>query len=127
MAIRAATEILPGDPSAADPMDRISSCPDFFAPIYPAVPRGAAELVTSNTPPAFFAYTSDDGAPRSEGVKLYETLIQAGLQPELHIYARGGHGYGLGIYGGPIATWPARFIDWLGSMGFIGRDKDRPN
>jgi endo-1,4-beta-xylanase len=122
IAIRAATEILPGDPSAADPVERVSSRPDFFAPIYPAVPRDAVERVTSNTPPAFLTYTFDDGVPRSEGVKLYEALSQVGVPTELHIYAQGGHGYGMGIHGGPVATWPMRFIDWLNTTSLVDTD-----
>jgi len=62
-------------------------------------------------------YTYDDGVPRSRGVKLYEALSRAGVSAELHIYAKGGHGYGLGIHGGAVATWPETFHDRLETIG----------
>ncbi len=119
MAIRAATEILPGNPKAAGSLERVSSKPDFFAPIYPAVPKNIDQLITSNTPPAFLVYTHDDGVPRSGGVELYEALGRAGVRAELHIYAKGGHGYGLGIHGGAVAAWPEVFHNWLKTMGAV--------
>ncbi len=89
--------------------------------IYPSVPPEIESRIGSDIAPVFLAYTSDDNVPRSGGVKLYEALNQAGVSAELHIYATGGHGYGLGIHGGPIATWPTRFHDWLKAMEFIDR------
>jgi len=122
LSIKAAIEILPGDKLSKNVIEQESSRPDFFVPIYPAVPPDAIDKITDDNPPAFIACTFDDRSTVSLGsAKLYEALYQAGIPAELHIYAKGGHGYGLGIHGGPIATWPERLADWLKLMGVINK------
>src|SRR5690348_3767124 len=92
------------------------SRPDFAAPIYPLVPDDATP--PKNAPPLFIVQADDDKTvPTPENsVRLYEAWHKAGIAAELHIYSRGGHGFGMKKRGLPVDTWPARLIDWLRSQ-----------
>lgn len=95
------------------------SRPDFAAPIYPAIP---SELnVPRDAPPLFLVQANDDkSVPVLEhSVKLYEAWNRAGLPAELHIYVRGGHGFGMSHSGLPTETWVDRFSDWLALFGYL--------
>jgi acetyl esterase/lipase len=103
-----------GQPDAKDALDRISSRPDFVSLIYPAIPENIEKYVTQNTPPAFLVHADDDQrVPSAQSVRFYQALRNAQVRAELHVYATGGHGFGLGIYGGPAASWPQSFSEWL--------------
>ena len=102
-----------GQPEASDPVERTSCRPDFLALLYPAVPRGIEDRIDARTPPTFLAQADDDFLPTENSVRFYRALHAAKVPSELHIYARGGHGFGLGVRGGPAASWTARFADWL--------------
>jgi acetyl esterase/lipase len=112
---------------AVDEADQISCRPDFAVLIYPAyltVPdRGnkmAVELtVTSNTPPTFLAQTEDD-RERVENSIYYCLALKAARVPvELHVFASGGHGYGLRPSKNSVSGWPALAQQWLSSCGFL--------
>ena len=92
--------------------------------IYPGgvVKRGTTELspeirVTPQTPPCFFAHAGDDRVSPENSVAMYLALKRAGVPAELHIYASGGHGFGLRPTGKPAATWPKRCEEWLRDTG----------
>jgi endo-1,4-beta-xylanase len=114
----------PGAPKAADPIERQSSRPDFFALIY-----AGTDAVSRNhgwsretTPPAFLLCTSDDPfIDADELARLFVTLRSAGVSAELHLYSRGGHGFGVRNDRPTLAVsrWPARFLEWLGDRGFL--------
>lgn len=89
------------------------SRPDFAAPIYPVVPDDATP--PKNAPPLFMVQADDDKTvPTPENsVRLYQAWHKAGISAELHIYSRGGHGFGMKKRGLPVDTWSARLIDWL--------------
>lgn len=89
------------------------SRPDFAAPIYPAVPDDVTP--PKDAPPLFLVQADDDKtvpAP-DHSLRLYEAWHNAGISAELHIYSRGGHGFGMKKRGLPVDSWPARFLDWL--------------
>jgi acetyl esterase/lipase len=90
--------------------------PDFAAPIYGGGTGGAA--VPQDAMPLFILVASDDGASAGS-LKLYSEWKTAGKPVELHIYAKGGHGFGMNKRGLPVDTWIERFGDWLGSMGLM--------
>ena len=117
----AATKHTPGDPTATDPVERQSSRPDFFAPIYSGG-MNRPEYVWSKerTPPAFLSCAYDDRMPEQMAA-FFTTLRQAGVNAELHIYSAGGHGYGLRTDRPelPVSTWHLRFAEWLGERGFL--------
>jgi endo-1,4-beta-xylanase len=123
IALHTANHHTPGDPAAADPVERVSSKPDFFAPIYSGgMNRPEFTWTKENTPPAFLSCTATDSMPEQMAA-FFSTLHQAGVSAELHIYASGGHGYG--VRGDrpnlPVSTWHVRFVEWLGERGFLQR------
>jgi len=104
----------------ADETDAFSCRPDFAALIYPAylaapdTGRLAAELpVTEDTPPCFLAQTEDDRIPVENSLFFYRALKQNNVPAEMHLYASGGHGYGLRAVGKPIGAWIDLLENWL--------------
>jgi acetyl esterase/lipase len=121
IALLAASRHTAGDPAAADPLDRLSSRPDFFAPIYTGgLNRTDYDWAKDTTPPAFLSCAYDDRMP-GQLAALFTRLREAGVNAELHIYGSGGHGYGVRIDrpGLPVSTWHVRFAEWLGERGFL--------
>lgn len=111
-----------------DVADDLSSRPDFLIPIYPAYlgdRKNRDQLsglvdINKNTPPMFIAITHDDSDRAYYSALLYAALKKSGVVGELHIYSKGGHGYGMRKSKDPVHTWPDRCADWLGSMGLLG-------
>jgi acetyl esterase/lipase len=111
-----------------DAVDDASCRPDFAVLIYPGgvIKRGAAELapeirVTAQTPPCFLVHAGDDSSDNS--AVMYLALKRAGVPAELHIYASGGHGFGMRATGKPAATWPQRCEEWLRATGVLKAEK----
>jgi acetyl esterase/lipase len=87
------------------------SRPSFAAPIY-GVWTGSS--VRNDAPPLFLAAASDDDeVDARESVKMYSAWKTAGATCELHLYAHGGHGFGLIKKGVPSDGWIDRFWEWL--------------
>ncbi|HZQ18452.1 MAG TPA: alpha/beta hydrolase [Terriglobales bacterium] len=96
--------------------------PAFVAPIYPAVGRLQNDPVPADAPPMFIAAATDDNlglAPDS--VALYQKWVGAKKSAELHMYAIGGHGFGMRKHGHPVDTWIDRLGDWLEAEGFLSK------
>jgi len=115
--------------SAIDDADAQSCRPDFTVLIYPAYltvktngDQVAPELpITTNTPPTFIAISADDPV-RVENAMFYALALKNATVPtELHVYPKGGHGYGLRRTQEPVTTWPDRVADWMRSAGFLNR------
>lgn len=128
-----------GDPSSPDPIERVSSRPDFMILAYPVIdPLGDAakqsfenllgkepdpalvrELsndlhVNAQTPPTFLVAADDDQAVSPQcSVNFYSALLRAGVPAELHIYLSGGHGFGLAATNPALSSWSQRLADWL--------------
>lgn len=104
-----------------DEADKISCRPDFVALVYPAYltvkdegDKIANELtITAETPPTFLVQTEDDGVRVETSLFYYLALKKANIPAEMHLYAKGGHGYGLRARGTGIETWPERMKEWL--------------
>ena len=109
--------------------DEVSCRPDFAVAIYPGHmtenTKKEWELnplipVTHETPPTFLVQAEDDNV---DGVKqslvYYIALKNAGVPVEMHLYARGGHAFGLRRTELPIAEWPHLVETWLGTIGMI--------
>lgn len=95
------------------------SRPDFAAAIYPALPPHA--MVPPDAPPMFIACASDDPLvpPLTNAVRLYTLWEIAGIPAELHVYAQGGHGFGMTKRGLPVDHWIDAYGAWLRSQGLL--------
>ncbi len=95
--------------------------PDFAAPIYAAYGWAIkGNGVPNDAPPAFVLAASDDPlglAPQS--VEIYQAWIAAGKSAELHLYSKGGHGFGMRTQHLPSDHWIDRFADWLEVQGLL--------
>ena len=76
--------------------------------------------VPADAPPAFFLVAHDDKSNPIEAALLYLEYKRRNLSAELHICAKGGHGFGMRKDKHPINEWPQRCAEWMKSMGFLG-------
>jgi acetyl esterase/lipase len=93
------------------------SRPDFAAPIYSA-PRQEIR-VPADAPPLFIAAAHDDAFAASACVPLYSAWSAAGRSAELHIYSKGGHGFGMHKQDLPADGWIEQFGEWLHAQGVL--------
>lgn len=127
-------------------LDAVSARPDFAAPIYPVITmkdpfvhagsrksllgaQPAAQMiehmslelhVPKNAPPTFIAGAEDDKTvPVENFLMFYQALRNAGVEAELHIWPRGGHGFGMLSGQGPVSSWFDRYVDWLRAGGWL--------
>lgn len=135
-----------GQTSAADPVDRMSSRPDFLILAYPVISfttpythKGSLKnllgdnpdpalvqnlsnelQVTAQTPPTFLFHTNaDTGVPAENSVLFYLALRKAGVPAELHIFEKGPHGVGLGNPDAALSGWPIALANWLRTRGLL--------
>src|SRR5260370_6451833 len=94
VAALAATRFDAGKPDAADPIDRLSSRPDFDALIYPGI-RANNYTIPKDTPVTFILCADNDRGPSNAIAGLYPMLKAAGIQTEVHVFATGGHRFGV--------------------------------
>jgi len=113
---------------AIDAADKESCRPDFAVAIYPGHLSLAANSfglnpdiaahITRETPPTFLLQNEDDHVDRVEdSLSYYAALKKAGVPVEMHLYAHGGHAFGLRRTKLPVTAWPRLVEAWLGSMG----------
>lgn len=140
------TRFDPGNSEAVDPVERYSSRPDFMLLLYPVisfneefghmgsrrnligdgnnwemVQQYSNELhITSDTPPTFLILADDDKTvvPRNS-IEFYAALKAHNIPAEMHIFQKGGHGFGMRNNNIPADSWPELFMDWLKATGFL--------
>ena len=113
--------------AVVDAIDQLSSRPDFAVLVYPAnlVDRRTEDLrrdivVSKESPPIFFAHAFDDNVSALNSLLVPAALKKAGVPAEVHIYATGGHGYGLRpVAEQPVTRWPEACQAWFKVMGFL--------
>jgi acetyl esterase/lipase len=137
-----------GKADADDPIDRASCRPDFMVLVYPVIsftewyahagsrknllgldpdPKLVESFsnetrVTPETPPTFLVHTSGDtGVPAENSVCFYLALRKAKVPAEMHIFAKGEHGFGLGKKGEAVAVWPSLCAEWMRGRGLLDR------
>ncbi|HEX7341201.1 MAG TPA: alpha/beta hydrolase [Rhodanobacteraceae bacterium] len=129
-----------GEPSyrPVDAVDRESDRPDFAMAIYPGhmvthqylahhehIPEGQLNPhihFPHNAPPTFIVQAEDDPEDSIESSLVYfQALLKAGVPTALHIYAKGGHAFGLRRTKYPITAWPRLATAWMHAMGIIGQ------
>jgi len=115
---------------AIDAADKESCRPDFAVALYPghlSLEPKLFELnpdihVTSQTPPTFLLQAEDDPVDRVEhSLVYYAALRKAKVPVEMHLYAHGGHAFGLRRTELPITGWPQLVETWLGTIGMISK------
>jgi acetyl esterase/lipase len=98
--------------------------PDFAVAASGALPPEAGAATAA--PPLFIvAATDDPQVPPTRSTEAYERWSRAGRQAELHLYEKGGHGFGLRHRGQPADLWPQALEAWLASRGLATYPKRR--
>ncbi len=95
--------------------------PDFAAPIYAGVFEDV--FAPPDAPPLFLLCANDDDMATAACLRLYSAWKVVGRPVEMHIYSKGGHGFGMTHQGLPSDTWIERFGDWLQVQGLMGPPK----
>lgn len=146
LASTAATHFVDAKPDAKDPIDRVSSRPDFAVLAYPVITMTESfghggskknllgenpsevlaklmsnELqVTPKTPPTFLFHTGDDtGVPVENALAFYAACRKHKVPAELHVYQFGPHGVGLAPGNLALNTWKDHVHDWLRNSGLL--------
>jgi acetyl esterase/lipase len=114
---------------AVDAADKESCRPDFAVAIYPGhmLENTSKNFalnpyipVTSQTPPTFLLQDEDDPIDTvKNSLVYYAALKKAGVPVEMHLYAQGGHAFGLRRTKLPVTGWPQLVETWLGTIGMI--------
>ena len=94
------------------------SRPDFAGAIYTP---WSDSLIPTDAPPLFILVAGDDRLTGSGSIQLYSAWKAAGKEAELHVYSKGGHGFGMQKKGFPVDTWIDRFGDWLAVHGLMAK------
>lgn len=140
LASTAGTHFDNGNTNSADSIERLSCRPDFMILMYPVITMSkptmhsgsrnnligqnpdsqlanfySGELnVTKETPPAFLVHASDDkGVPAENSLLFYQALKEKNIPAEMHLYPKGGHGFGLALGIAGTESWTERCIEWL--------------
>ncbi len=112
--------------SPLDAVDKVSCRPDFAVGVYPGhlwiddtkFELNPAVPVTKNTPPTFLLQNQDDPVdPVEHSLVYYRALRKAGVPVEMHLYAKGGHAFGLRETKLPVTKWPRLVETWLETIG----------
>jgi acetyl esterase/lipase len=94
--------------------------PDFVAAIYAYYPPEMQSNIPADAPPLFIAAASNDTfGLQTHSIALYSNWVAAKHIAELHMYSKGGHGFGMNIQNLPSDTWADRFEAWLITEGFL--------
>jgi endo-1,4-beta-xylanase len=123
-----------GKADAADPVDRVSSRPDWLVLVYPGWKPDTLDVskVPADVPPTFLVTAgTDDVFHAKQTVDYYNALFEVGrrqkpkpLNLEMHIYGRGGHGGSIGPRKGiPFGTWPARLAEWMADLQLLPAER----
>jgi acetyl esterase/lipase len=118
LAMLSGTRFEKGRADAVDRIDRLDSRPDFLVLIYPGF-RPNTMHVTKDTPATFLMVADDDRFCAPGTVQFYQELKKAGVSGELHVYSRGGHGFGMHERPLPVSSWTARLHDWMDERGYL--------
>jgi len=147
-ASNAGTHFDDGKLDATDPIDRVSSRPDFLILAYPVITmlppyahegsvanllgeNASLELrkqlsnernVTAQTPPTFLLSTSEDTVVAPENtVEFYLALRKAGVPAEMHVFEKGPHGVGMDLENPVLGIWPTLLTNWLRQRGLLSK------
>jgi acetyl esterase/lipase len=149
----AGTHFDSGKTDSTDPIERVSSRPDFLILGYPVIsfdpavthagslrnllgenpdPKLVENLsndlqVTAQTPPTFiFHTTNDNGVPVENSVRFYLALRKAKVPVEMHLFENGPHGVGMALTDPSLSAWPNLLMNWLRARGLLTRPNANP-
>ena len=119
--------------TTVDAADKESCRPDFAVAIYPGhlsfgeeklerpeLNPDIREHLTRQVPPTFLLQNEDDDSDNvDDSLVYYIALKNAGVPVEMHLYAQGGHAFGLRRTKLPVTRWPELVETWLGTLGMI--------
>jgi acetyl esterase/lipase len=108
----------PGDPNAVDPIDRLSSRPDYLVLVY-GVGRASPGESLKSFPPTFLVSAAADTGPALGNAQLFMDLTRAGATAEIHVYQKGRHGFGSGFGSQEFSDWMGRLELFLKLDGFL--------
>jgi predicted peptidase len=101
--------------------------PNFIAPVYAFFPKALQGKLDTKAPPAFILAATDDHLElASHSVDLYSQWLANKQPAELHIYAKGGHGFGMATQRIPTDNWIERFSDWLQLNNWLSKSNYDP-
>jgi acetyl esterase/lipase len=109
----------------SDSADKESARPDFAMAIYPGHLDVGGKLnpnvpVTRETPPTFLVQAEDDSVDGvNQALVYYAALRGADVPVEMHLYAHGGHAFGLRQTKLPVTRWPKLAETWLRTIGML--------
>lgn len=125
LASHAALRFDAGTKDAQDLIERESSRPAFQALLYSgSVPPETP--VPPDAPPAFLCVAADDATPARTSLEIFQKLRAAQIGAELHVYAQGGHGFGMRDRPLSVTGWPRRFHEWMTDQGFLAGPVVKP-
>jgi len=140
LAVNAGTHFDAGNAQSTDAVEQLSCRPDFMVLIYPVVSMAfdlthmgsrmnllgphpdttkviyysGEQNVTAETPPTFLVHASDDRTVKTENsINFYLAIHKFGTPVEMHIYEKGGHGFGMNQTTGTALSWPDRLKGWM--------------
>lgn len=105
-----------------DEADDVSCRPDFTVLVYPAylsdenLNTTEGIKIDDDTPPAFIVQTQDDTGHASSSLAYYTALFKQDIPAELHLFPKGGHGYGIRPSAAPVSHWHNLAATWLKSQ-----------
>jgi acetyl esterase/lipase len=142
----AGTHFDSGKADSSDPIERVSSRPDFLILGYPVIsfdpavthagslrnllgenpdPKLVENLsndlqVTAQTPPTFIFHTTNDTAvPVENSLRFYLALKKAKVPVEMHLFENGPHGVGMALNDPSLSSWPNLLMNWLRARGML--------
>jgi acetyl esterase/lipase len=149
LAALAGNQPVPGTPDSPDPIERVSSKPDYMVLGYAwlgAISSDTSHLsyckifnlmdqcealktaytpalfVTKDTPPTFMYHTyTDQTVPVQQALTFFDALVKNGVPAELHVFANGPHGTGLGKGDPALDQWPNLLENWLRARGLLNK------
>jgi acetyl esterase/lipase len=153
LAALAGTQPVPGNPDSPDPIERVPSKPDYMVLGYAwlgAISSDTSHLsyckifnlmdqceqlktaytpelfVTKDTPPTFMYHTyTDQTVPVQQALGFYNALLKAGVPAEMHVFANGPHGTGLGKSDPALDQWPNLLEIWLRAQGLLNKAESK--
>ena len=115
---------LPGDPKSLDPIERVSSSPNFMVPIYGS--SNIPEQTKAPLPPTFMFCTAEDTGALGGMLTMYTNLRKKGAAAEVHFFEKGPHGVGFALGDPVLGEYPNLLFNWMRLKGFLTGEKRVP-